>query len=494
MATSRADELKDLLAAVEALILPVVQSGDLAHDSLQAGSLSTVPQILDYKPPSELKTLIGLNLGEDGSGKDGLLELIQRVLKYSVNTWHPGFMDKLYASTNPVGVISDLILSILNTNLHVYTVSPALSTIERLTAQTLAARFSLTSPFSGGTTQPGGSAANLTSLIVARNTLIPTSKTAGTSSLHPIIFTSSASHYSILKAAMIMGLGTSSVRNIPTDSSGAMIISELEAAILASKAAGELPFYVNATAGTTVHGAFDPFTAIGQLCKEHGLWFHIDGSWGGPFIFSPTHKAKLAGCELADSITVNPHKMLSVPVTCSFLLGADMRKFQAANSLAAGYLFHDSPDRNGDDTTWDLGDLTLQCGRRGDAFKFALSWVYYGASTYAKWIDDAAAVANLMAGLIKESSDFELVGGYPVPCLQVCFYYKGDKGLSEDKEVNTRTTARIVQRLVGEGFMVDYAPGEKGHFFRVVVNVQTKREVVVELLGAVRRCAGELGV
>lgn len=99
-----------------------------------------------------------------------------------------------------------------------------------------------------------------------------------------------------------------------------------------------------------------------------------------------------------------------------------------------------------------------------------------------------------MAGLIRESEDLVLVGGLPVPCLQVCFYYKGRGGLSKDREVNTRRTARMVNRLVAEGFMVDYAPGEVGSFFRVVVNVGTRVETVVELVAAVRRVAVVLGV
>jgi glutamate decarboxylase len=104
-----------------------------------------------------------------------------------------------------------------------------------------------------------------------------------------------------------------------------------------SKERGETPFYVNATAGTTVLGSFDPFVEIGKICEEEGLWFHIDGSWGGSVVFNEeVARDRLKGCELADSLTVNPHKMLGVPVTCSFLLGKDMRKFWKAMTLPAG--------------------------------------------------------------------------------------------------------------------------------------------------------------
>jgi glutamate decarboxylase len=104
-----------------------------------------------------------------------------------------------------------------------------------------------------------------------------------------------------------------------------------------SKLNGETPFYVNATAGTTVLGSFDPFEEIAEICKDNNLWFHIDGSWGGSVIFNKEiSQDRLRGCGLADSITVNPHKMLGVPMTCSFLLGRDMRQFWKAMTLPAG--------------------------------------------------------------------------------------------------------------------------------------------------------------
>jgi glutamate decarboxylase len=116
-----------------------------------------------------------------------------------------------------------------------------------------------------------------------------------------------------------------------------MLIEEvdLEAAVIRAKEEGYTPFYVNAGAGTTVLGSYDPFHEIADVCARHNLWFHVDGSWGGSVIFSDTYKHKLSGVERADSVTVNPHKMLGVPLTCSFLLTPDIRRFHAATSLKA---------------------------------------------------------------------------------------------------------------------------------------------------------------
>jgi glutamate decarboxylase len=369
-----------------------------------------------------------------------------------------------------------------SSQLHVFQVSPALSVIEKITARTFALLFGFTGPHAGGISTQGGSASNTTSIIIARNSLYPESKTIGNANHRFVLFTSVHGHYSLEKAAQMCGLGTDNVVSVPIDAQGRMIPLELENLVQKTKAEGKTPFYVNATAGTTVLGSYDPFEAISAVCKKHNLWLHIDGSWGGPAIFSQKQKHKLAGASLADSLAVNPHKMMGVPLTCSFLLGPDLRTFHKANTLPAGYLFHE--DNDGAEV-WDLADLTLQCGRRGDSLKLALSWIYYGSSGFEQQIDHAFSIASYFATQVSEKEDFVLVSENPPPCLQVCFYYAKGGVLAQEKETNTKRTAKIVQDLITRGFMVDYAPGEKGSFFRVVVNSQTQKGTIDGLVKAI---------
>jgi glutamate decarboxylase len=394
--------------------------------------------------------------------------------------------------------------------LHVYQVSPALTVIEKTTAKALANLFGFTGPHAGGISTQGGSASNSTALIIARNTLYPESKTSGNGSHKFVLFTSAHGHYSLEKAAQMCGLGSSAVIPISVDPRGRMLPSALETAIQVAKASGQTPFFVNATAGTTVLGSYDPLPVLSQICRVHNIWLHIDASWGGPAIFSPSHAHKLSGSHLANSLAINPHKMMNVPLTCSFLLTNDLRQFHRANTLPAGYLFHGDGeeeaggaecvngdvDEVGDETSaaqveevWDLADLTLQCGRRGDSLKLALAWTYYGTHGFSSAIDDAFNAAAHLASLIASHPDFVLVSENPPPCLQVCFYYAPDGQLREGKEENTRVTRRIAGSLVRRGFMVDYAPGDRGSFFRVVVNCQTRRGTVEGLVRAI----GEVG-
>ncbi|KAK4124608.1 PLP-dependent transferase [Parathielavia appendiculata] len=521
---NRADEVEHLIDAVKALLIPFIRAADEAVESRAAGELLPNAQglaqnaLVNARKPVDLARELALCLPEgEGRGEQGLLAAIKDVLKYSVNTWDQGFMDKLYASTNPVGVVSELLLGVLNTNVHVYQVSPALTVIEKHTAKSLAKLFGFTGPRAGGITCQGGSSSNLTSIVIARNTLYPESKTQGNNCASGpfVLFTSVHGHYSVEKAAVTCGLGSSSVWTVPVDATGRMDPAALRTSIQRAQSQGKTPLYVNATAGTTVLGSYDPFEEIAAICAEFNLWLHIDASWGGPAVFSSTHRHKLAGSHLAHSLTVNPHKMMNVPVTCSFLLGPDMAVFHRANTLPAGYLFHSPGETSpsppatangaatshpdGGDATdtnvpevWDMADLTLQCGRRADSLKLALSWIYYGAAAFGRQVDGAFAVAAHLANLISQHADFVLVSENPPPCLQVCFYYAPGGKVAEEKEENTRRTRAMVERLVGRGYMVDYAPGERGSFFRVVVNALTLRGTVEGLVKALEKVGREI--
>jgi len=531
----RAAELETLLEAVLAQLIQFIRSADneiVAHQSRRSLPRTS---LVEYHPPSELASLLSnvLTTSSRPLGQAGLLSALEPILRYSVNTSAPGFLDKLYAAPVPPGIAADLILSVLNTNLHVYQVSPVLTLIEQHVTKSLAALFGLSGPRAGGINVQGGSASNMTSIVIARNTLYPQTKVYGNShqGLDLVIFASAHGHYSIEKAAQQCGFGSAAVVPVPVDPiTGTMIPAELDKLIIRSKEQGKTPFYVSATAGTTVLGSFDPFVEIAAVARRHGLWFHIDGAWGGSFIFSERLKShRLRGCDLADSIAINPHKMMGVPVTCSFLLGRDLKEFHAANTLRAGYLFHDQDDEtaeihgtNGHTSDkevddWiepnDLADLTLQCGRRGDSLKLFLAWQYYGTDGYRDKVEAAHDVASYMATLVHQHPDLVLVSTNPPPCLQVCFHYApGGRFLfgQEDGQLrpplppssaankptvaldhlgrhNSKVTESITRALVRRGFMIDFAPALEGHehagsFFRAVINIHTARETVEKLV------------
>ncbi|KAK9355824.1 pyridoxal phosphate-dependent transferase [Lipomyces doorenjongii] len=485
--SSRATELERLLAAVSHRVVAYV--ADVDKPDARVG---------DPVPPKQLARILRnhLTLPNVGGGQAEFLAVLDEILRHSVVTWHPGFMDKLYASTNPVGVATDLLLSVLNTNSYIYSVAPVLTLIEKKTSHEYAELFGFTSEWSGGITLPGGSASNTHSLIVARTILYPDTKLNGNGDYKFVIFTSCHGHYSVEKAAISLGLGSESVWAIPVDKDERMRVDVLEEKILEAKEQGRTPLYINATAGTTVYGSYDPFEEIAVIAKKHCLWFHVDGSWGGNVVFSDKLRYRLKGIELADSLTVNPHKMLGVPLTCSFLLAPDHRIFQKASSLRAPYLYH-SDVIDGED--FDMGDSTMGCGRRADSLKLFLGWKWYGKEGYAKRVEQAFGVTAHLANLVSNRPGFCLISSNPPPCLQTCFYYS-PRGhpMENDAEYNTMVTRAIAYELQACGrFLVDYAPPTtadgKGEFFRAVVNAPTTtRETVEELVEAIERIGKDL--
>lgn len=499
---TRADEVQDLLTSLQSLIVPFVAAADEDAKTKHTGHGLRVEgggprtTLVEHHPPKKLESIVGdeLKINEEENGKEGLMAMVDTILKYSVNTWDQGFLDKLYGSPNAIGLVSELLLATLNTNSHVYQVSPMLTLIEKQTTIYLASLFGLPASTSGGITQPGGSTSNSTALVVARNTLYPDTKATGNGSHHFTIFTSAHGHYSVEKAANLFGLGSKNVISIPVDDVGRVIPSEFERLVLESKDRGETPLFLNATAGTTVLGSFDPFTELSAICKKHNIWFHIDGSWGGSVIFSSKHaSSRLAGAHLADSITINPHKMLGVPMTCSILLGADMGTFYRALTLPAGYLFHNhGADTNARDI-YDLADLTPQCGRRADALKLFLALKYYGSKHFSELVANGYENAEFLLSELKSAGNFVTISPEPLPCLQVCFYFARNGKLGDDAEKNGRITSEIAARLITRGFMIDFAPGDKGKFFRVVVNGGTRKGTLVGLVKAVEESATELG-
>jgi glutamate decarboxylase len=160
--------------------------------------------------------------------------------------------------------------------------------------------------------------------------------------------------------------------------------------------------------------------------------------------------------------------------------------------LIEGYLFHNAPGTSVDDI-YDLADLTPQCGRRADSFKMFLALQYYGAPHFSSLISAAYSNAEYLLAKLKENGNFHTISPEPLPCLQVCFYHAKGGKLGGDAEANSKATAEIANRLISRGFMIDFAPGEKGKFFRVVVNGGLGKGTLDGLVKALDETVGELG-
>ncbi|KAJ2474136.1 Glutamate decarboxylase 2, partial [Coemansia sp. RSA 2320] len=369
-------------------------------------------------------------------------------------------------------------------------------------ARRLAELAGLPAATAGGLTFPGGAYANIHALMVARNRRFPELVRGGMGGLRgaPVVFTSTHAHFSIEKAAVAAGIGLDHVERVPTDSNGRMDGVALRRQVERAVARGDLPFFVNATAGTTVLGAFDPVDAIADVCADHGLWLHVDGAWGGPLALFCKDVCNVSGLHRADSLSVSAHKLLGVPLQCSFLLvRAGLGVMRDALGLGAQYLFHGDED--------DVGDATLGCGRRPDAIKLWLAWRYYGTRHFRARLMAARARARALAAAVAArpacaTGVWRLVAAPQSTC--VCFWFvPGARAGGPPQPWWGRATALLCRHVNAAGHvLIDYAAvdlpgGALPAFFRVPLNSphvssRTLEAVLDAIEAAAEALAGDL--
>ena len=265
-----------------------------------------------------------------------------------------------------------------------------------------------------GIFNPGGSMSNFYGMICARQHLFPELKTKGLFGHPPLVaFTSEESHYSIKKGANWLGLGVDNVVKVACDegkeevrgektddciSGGRMIPAELARSIETAKSQGKSPFFVNATSGSTVLGAYDDLSALADVCREHKVWLHVDACWGGSVVFSSKLKHLMRGSHLVDSIAWNPHKMVGAPLQTSPFIVRHRGLLHQANSANATYLFQQDKFY---DVSYDTGDKSVQCGRKVDAFKFWFQLKARGEEYMEEIVDNAFDMADYLTELVR---------------------------------------------------------------------------------------------
>jgi glutamate decarboxylase len=238
--------------------------------------------VLEYHSPDKLKELFNMAIPHDGMTLQHLITDCATVLKYGVKTGSPHFMNQLSCGLDIIAMAGEWLTATANCNMFTYEVSPIFIIMEH---QVLKRMRRIIGFHRGDSVMaPGGTISNLYAVIVARYKAYPDYKVKGPSALpgELVIFTNDQGHYSMKMAAMVCGFGTSNCVYIPSDKAGRIIPAELERIILEQKAKGKYPIMVNATAGTTVLGAFDPINEIADICEKYGLWLHVDVS---SFIF-----------------------------------------------------------------------------------------------------------------------------------------------------------------------------------------------------------------
>lgn len=379
-------------------------------------NISANSKVLNWKSPRIAKNNWNAPLPLKSTiNPQGLLDkLTQEILPNNLAIHHPHNMGHQVACPLPIAALCDLVASLTNQAMAVFEAGPSATMLERQVIHWLCALIDKDAWSSaGGVLTSGGAQANLTALLVARQ--FSTSKVNPSSNVwkdgvahqKPLkVLASEHAHYSISRAAGIMGLGSDSVIKIATDQSGRLALSALKKAHLTCLQKNEIIIAVVANAGCTPSGSIDTLQSIGKFCQEHGLWFHVDGAHGASALLSEKHRKKLSGLEFADSVVWDGHKLMYMPAAVSAVLFKNEAHSYAAFSQDASYLFQGD---NYEDEAFNLSYRTLECTKRMMALKLWAAFSLYGINGMGALIDEVFAKAKILAERVQEKSNFELL-------------------------------------------------------------------------------------
>ena len=385
---------------------------------------------------------------DESTNFDGIKEIIEKYLTLAVKTGSTNFYNQLFSGFSATGYLGEVLTALTNSSMYTFEMSPVATLMEKELIKRMSSLIGYENGF--GTFVTGGSNGNLLGMLAAIYRLDPSLKEEGIFGSKVLTgFVSEESHYSFLKAAQLLGIGTKQIIKVPCDEYGHMNPTALEKCIQDSINSGKQPFFVGGTAGTTVRGTFDPFNKLADICEKYNLWFHIDASWGGSVIISSKHNHLMNGSERSDSITWCAHKMMGMPLMCTAALFKDPSILKKINTVdGTDYLFHDDPDN-----IINLGEHSLQCGRRTDALKLWLSWKYLGNSGFEKNINHIFEMAQYAKEKIETSSLLHLIT--PIESLNVCFQIQPD---SLPKSDWNTFNVNVRDKMLSDGkLMVNYA-------------------------------------
>lgn len=414
---------------------------------------------------------VDFKLSEDACIDEEFAKTLKELVLKTPKTATNRFFNQLWGGRNSKAVLGDLLAVILNTSMYTYKISGPQIGVEKEIIQQICKLIGY-GDASGGTFPTGGSMGNFMALIMARDKKDLSICDKGIQK-RMIAYTSEVSHYSNTKNVSFAGIGRDNLRYIPTNNKGEMLPEKLEEQMQDDILKGYLPFYVNATAGTTVLGAFDPIESISKICKKHNVWLHVDGAYCGAVIFSPKYQRLLNGLNYSDSFSFNAHKMMGTPLTCSLLMVNDKKYLLNSFNNDADYLYQTDID------DFNLGRFSFQCGRRNDALKFWSLWKAVGTNGLAKIVDHLFETAKIAREYVSKNPDYTLYNYGN--SLSVCFNYQ----TYDAKDLCTKLHK-------GNKLLVSYGSFKGEEFVRLVtINNENKKEEIFNFFNILEKFVEE---
>lgn len=399
------------------------EEADALLAAFQQRYLATLPDRPVYPAVDReaLRALKRESMPRQGQPMQALFEeLEQVVVPNSTQTAHPRFLPYVQPSPNSLSPYADFVAAAINQNCNLWHLSPAANAVEQTVLRWFADLFEMPET-AGGIITSGGSMANMVALTAARDHAL--GETARSEGLQQngsplVLYTSAEAHSSIEKAVSMLGLGSRHLRRIDTDDCFRMRLDLLSQAVAQDRTEGRKPFCVVASAGTVTTGAVDPLEGLSALCREQGLWLHVDGAYGALTALSERFRGAMSGISLADSVSLDPHKFLFCAFEAGCVLVRDRKHLLHSFSSQPSYL-----TMSEDADFVDFANQGPQLSRAFKALKVWWSLKHFGADTYGQVIERMHDLAVYMGGQIDARPGFELLAPVVFNC--VCFRLSG---------------------------------------------------------------------
>jgi L-2,4-diaminobutyrate decarboxylase len=408
--------------------------------------------------------------------------LLRKMLSSGQNLHHPRYIGHQVPASNPIAGLFDAVGSLTNQPMAIYEMGPWATAVEHAVTRSLCRKVGWNPDASCGVLTHGGSLANLTALLTARNVVFPDSWEQGLPQ-NAVLVAHADSHYCITRSAGILGLGTRQVVKAALDERRRIDPLKLEQLLTQQEAENKKVLAVCASACATPIGAFDPLEDVAAVCRDHDVWLHVDAAHGGAALMSRTHKDLLAGIEKADSVVWDAHKMLFVPALCAAVLYRNhAHRFQTFQQDAP-YLFDPS---NPGMAEFDNGTRTIECTKRSTGFGLWGVWALYGEEIFEQMVDRTFALAQYFHNCLLDADDFEDL--HTPECNIVVFRYLPtslrDAATADVDSLQQELRSRLVK--AGDFYIVQTKLNEQAALRVTIMNPLTTERDLAALMQELR--------
>jgi aromatic-L-amino-acid decarboxylase len=425
--------------------------------------------------PATLNSLFAEPLPQDPSPSAEVLRQIQqKLLPYCTHVGHPGYFGLITPSPNPMGILADFICSALNQNVGAYAIGPSAVAMERRTVRWLTELVGFGEK-AGGNLTSGGTMANFIGLKLARD--YASTDRAQHDGIRDrwAVYTSEERHVSVDKAVDAIGVGRAWLRVLPTDDDFRMRVDALVAAIAEDKRNDVRPMCIVGIFGTTNTGAVDSLSALRRIADRERMWLHVDAAYGGGMLLSHEWPMRNLGLELADSVTMDPHKWFYAPLDAGAVLVNDERRLTLSFGMKPAYLTDEMDHKNERYQYYVHG---FEQSRRFRSLKVWMSFKRYGAREIGNWIDADVRHAKALHRLVEDHPDFEAATRPAMSA--ICVRYRaGNMNESESKQLHAEVASRVER---SGRFWISTTEMKGRTWFRInPVNFRTRAEHIEEL-------------